>query len=331
MKPPEGNRQEPGWGTSRNPGVPPEKSPPPSSRRSLTRFAQLSIAAALVTMALKSFASWTTGSVGLFSDALESLVNLAAALLTLMMLSVAARPPDEEHLYGHDKAEYFASAAEGILILFAALSIVAASIHRFVHPRVLESVNAGLLASGAAAVINALVARTLLRAGLEARSIALESDARHLLSDVWTSVGVMVAVAAVAATGWRILDPLIAILVAALIIWSGVDLMRRSVHGLMDRALPKVDRDEIHRILGEYESRGIEFHALRTRQAGVRRFLSVHVLVPGESTVTEGHDLLEHLEDDLRAAIPDLVVFTHLEPLGEESSMRDLHLDRTSN
>lgn len=298
------------------------------SRAALTRFAWLSIAAAIATIGLKGYAAWTTGSVGLFSDALESIVNLVAAILTLAMLVVAARPPDDDHVYGHGKAEYFASGAEGALILIAAGSIGFAAAERLIHPRPLERLDVGLVASGLASLVNFLVARVLLRKGRSARSIALEADAHHLLSDVWTSAGVIVGVSAAALTGWGALDPLVALVVAGLIVRSGLALVTRSVAGLMDTALPAADRAKIAAVLARHEARGVQFHALRSRQSGARRFVSVHVLVPGETSVQLGHDLVETIEDEMRAALSDLTVFTHLEPLGDARAMRDVDIDR---
>jgi cation diffusion facilitator family transporter len=299
-----------------------------SAERSLLRYAWLSIAAALVTIALKGLAWWMTGSVGLLSDALESFVNLAAALFTLYALALAARPPDEEHAYGYSKAEYFASGFEGTLILVAAALIAVAAIDRLVHPRPLEHVGVGLAVNAVAAAVNFGVARVLLAAARAHRSIALEADARHLLTDVWTSAGVIAGVAAVAATGWLWLDPILALAVAANIVWSGFRLVRRSALGLMDRALPEADRRAIDTVLEDYRARGLEFHALRTREAAGRSFVSVHVLVPGEWTVQRGHDAVEEIEDRIRAAVPRTTVFTHLEPREDPASYRDVRLDR---
>jgi cation diffusion facilitator family transporter len=299
-----------------------------SAERSLLRYAWLSIAAALVTIALKGLAWWLTGSVGLLSDALESSVNLAAALFTLYALALAARPPDEEHAYGYSKAEYFASGFEGTLILVAAALIAVAATDRLVHPRPLEHVGLGLAVNAAAAAVNFAVARVLLAAARVHRSIALEADARHLLTDVWTSAGVIAGVAAVAATGWLWLDPVLALAVAANIVWSGFRLVRRSALGLMDRALPEADRRAIDAVLEDYRAQGLEFHALRTREAAGRSFVSVHVLVPGEWTVQRGHDAVEAIEDRIRAAVPRTTVFTHLEPREDPASYRDVRLDR---
>jgi cation diffusion facilitator family transporter len=298
------------------------------SERSLLRFAWLSIAAAVVTIALKGIAWWLTGSVGLLSDALESFVNLAAAMFTLYVLAIAARPPDEEHAYGYSKAEYFGSGFEGTLILVAAGLIAAAAIERLLHPQPLASVGAGLAVNAAAGVVNFAVARVLLAAGRKHRSIALEADARHLLTDVWTSAGVIAGVAAVAATGWLWLDPLLALAVAANILWWGVRLMRRSALGLLDRALPEADRRAIDAALEPYRAQGIEFHALRTRAAAGRSFVSMHVLVPGAWSVQRGHDAVEEIEEKVRAAVPGATVFTHLEPREDPASYRDVRLDR---
>ena len=292
----------------------------------LTRYAWLSVAAALVTIGLKLAAYFLTDSVGLLSDALESLVNLVAALLALIMLTIAARPPDALHAYGHGKAEYFSSAIEGVLILIAAVSIIWTAVPRLISPKPLEQVGLGLTVSTLASAINFGVAQVLKRAGRKHRSITLEADAHHLMADVWTSVGVLVGVAAVALTGWERLDPIIALIVAANISWTGIQLIRRSASGLMDTAIP--EEDEVKKILQKYEEQGIQFHALRSRQAGAHKFLSVHVLVPDEWTVARGHQLMEQIERELEAAIPGLYVLTHLEPLGNSVAQHDAALER---
>ncbi|HMQ34633.1 MAG TPA: cation diffusion facilitator family transporter [Chloroflexaceae bacterium] len=300
-----------------------------ASRKSLTRFAWLSIGAAAATIGLKAAAYLITGSVGLLSDALESLVNLVAAVVALVVLTIAARPPDEDHAYGHDKAEYFSSGAEGALILIAAASIIYAAVGRLLDPQPIEQAGLGLAISVAASAINLVVARVLLQAGRHYHSITLEADAHHLMTDVWTSVGVVVGVAAVALTGWQRLDPIIAMIVAANIIWSGARILRRSALGLLDTALPGEDRAKVVAILAGYAEReGVQYHALRTRQAGARRFCSVHILVPGAWTVARGHMLLERIETDVRRALPNATVFTHLEPLEDPASFEDQSLDR---
>jgi cation diffusion facilitator family transporter len=295
----------------------------------LTRFAWLSIGAAALTIALKATAYLLTGSVGLLSDALESLVNLVAALMALAMLAIAARPPDEMHAYGHSKAEYFSSGVEGALILLAAVSIVWTALPRLIAPQPLERVGPALVVSVLASAVNFGVAFILLHAGQSYQSIVLEADARHLMTDVWTSVGVLVGIGTVALTGWERLDPIIALLVAGNIIWTGVQLLRRSALGLMDTALPITERDAITDVLNQYRHQGIEYHALRTRHAGSRKFISVHVLVPGEWTVQRGHQLLEEVELAIQAAVPRVHVFTHLEPLNDPTAWQDIELDRT--
>ncbi|MGH7341497.1 MAG: cation diffusion facilitator family transporter [Candidatus Rokuibacteriota bacterium] len=297
-------------------------------RRHLTRFAWLSVAAAVLTIALKLLAYLLTASVGLLSDALESLVNLAGALLALAMLIVAARPPDEDHAYGHGKAEYFSSVLEGTLILAAAVSIGVAAVGRLLEPRPLEQIGLGLGVSIVASLFNLGVAVVLLRAGRRHQSITLEANARHLLTDVWTSAGVVVGVGAVAVTGWQRLDPIVALLVAGNIVRTGIGLMRRSVSGLMDAALPEVEVRVLRDVLARHAESGARFHALRTRRAGPRRFVSVHILVPGDWTVARGHQLLERIEADLRAALASVSVLTHLEPLDDPSSWADIGLDR---
>ena len=294
----------------------------------LTKFAWLSIAAAVATIALKAAAYLITGSVGLLSDALESLVNLAAASMALAMLTVAARPPDEMYAFGYGKAEYFSSGVEGALILLAAAGIVWTALPRLASPQPLEQVGIGLAVSVLASVINFAVARRLLKAGKEYRSITLEADARHLLTDVWTSAGIIAGVFAVSLTGWTRVDPLIALVVAANILWTGAQLLRRSLLGLMDAALPAADQNAIKDVLSQYERRGIRHHALRTRRSGTRSFISLHVLVPGAWTVQRGHEVLEHIERDIRAALPGSSVFTHLEAVDDPASWEDIALDR---
>jgi cation diffusion facilitator family transporter len=298
------------------------------NRSRLTRFAWLSIAAAVLTIALKTVAYFITGSVGLLSDAVESVVNLIGGIMALAMLTVAARPADEDHAYGHGKAEYFSSGVEGSLILVAAISIAVAAVMRLVTPKPLQELGVGLAVSLAASVVNLVVALVILRAGRKHNSITLEANARHLLTDVWTSVGVLVGVGAVAVTGWQRLDPFVALLVAANIVWTGVGIVRRSIGGLMDKALGAEDVTSVREVLDGYVAGGVQFHALRTRQAGARKFVSVHVLVPGDWTVQRGHELLERMEGDIRRALPDAVVFTHLESLDDPASWEDQTLER---
>lgn len=299
-----------------------------SPHSTLTRFAWLSIAAAIVTMALKTAAYLLTGSVGLLSDAMESLVNLVGALMALAMLIIAARPPDEDHAYGHNKAEYFSSGVEGTLILIAAISIAVAAVQRLLLPKPLEQIGLGLLVSIAASLVNLFVALILLRAAKKYNSITLKANAHHLLTDVWTSLGVLIGVGLVAFTGWQRLDPIVAIIVAGNIVWSGVRIVRESVFGLMDASLPTEDLNTVQSVLDRHCRADIQCHALRTRQAGSRRFVSFHVLVPGNWTVDQGHNLLEQMETDLRNALPNVTVFTHLESIHDPVSWDDIPLDR---
>jgi cation diffusion facilitator family transporter len=278
---------------------------------------------------MKTSAYLLTGSVGLLSDALESVVNLVGALMALAMLTIAARPADEEHEFGHTKAEYFSSGVEGTLILLAAASIIASAVPRLINPRPLEQVGLGLVVSVAASLVNLYVARVLLRAGKQHQSITLEADARHLMTDVWTSAGVLAGVGLVALTGWVRLDPIVACLVAVNIIWSGFGIVRKSVSGLMDTAIPMQDQSQLQKALQPYAREGVQFHALRTRASAARKFVSLHVLVPGQWTVLRGHRLLERIEADIRHALPGVTVFTHLESLTDPASLDDTSLDRS--
>jgi len=243
------------------------------NRQGLIRFAWLAIAAALVTITLKATAYLLSGSVGLLSDALESLVNLIAAMIALVTLTVAARPPDEEHAYGHGKAEYFSSEVEGMLILLAAVSIGVAAIQRLFNPRPLDQVGLGLGISSIASLVNLGVALILRRVGRAHESITLEAHAQHLFTDVWTGVAVIAGVAATAFTGLTQLDALIALMVAVNVLWSGARLVRRSVRGLMDTALADDEQALLQTVLDRYRQDSVQFHALRTRQAGARRFV----------------------------------------------------------
>ena len=285
--------------------------------------------AALATIGLKALAWWLTGSVGLLSDALESLVNLAAALLALSMLRLAAAPPDADHPHGFSKAEYFAAGIEGALIVLAAAGIFAAAIPRLIEPRPLEAPVLGLALSVAASAINLGVGLLLIRVGRQEHSIALEADGHHLMTDVWTSAGVVAGVALVVATGWLRLDPLVAMMVAVHIIWTGLRLMRRSWKGLLDPAISAEETAEVTKLFTEYSKRyGVSFHALRTRQAGARRFISFHFLVPDAWSVARAHQLSEEIESRIRSMVPNAAVFTHIEPISDPSSYEDQELDR---
>jgi len=295
---------------------------------SLKRYAWMSIAAALATILLKGWAWWLTGSVGLLSDALESFVNLAGAMMALAMLSLAALPADDNHAHGHGKAEYFSSAFEGFLILIAAASIGYAAIDRLLNPRAIEAVGIGLAVSVVASVINLATSRILMDVGRKYKSITLEADAHHLMTDVWTSAGVIAGVGLAWLTGWLWLDPVIALLVALNIVWTGWQLLNRSAAGLMDVSIPVEEIQAIESVLDRYRRQGLEFHALRTRQAGSRAFISLHVLVPGTWTVQQGHDWSERIEADIRQAIFNSHITTHLEPIEDPVSLADQGLDR---
>lgn len=294
---------------------------------SLVRYAYLSVATALVTMAIKGVAFLVTNSVGLLSDALESTVNLTAALVAVRVLKEVGKPPDKEHAYGHSKAEYFSSLFEGLLIGVAAVSIAITAIQRLLNPEEIQEISLGLTLALLASVLNLYVARLLIRRGQEHNSIALEADGQHLMTDVWTSLGVLTGIGAVSITGWHVLDPVIAIIVASKIGWTGVRLTQRSIQGLMDSSLPDSQLQKINEILDQYRSKDVRFHALRTRQSGAHSFISVHVITPGRWSVREGHDLLESIEKDIQKAVPLASVFTHLEPLEDPRSWEDPTLE----
>jgi cation diffusion facilitator family transporter len=291
--------------------------------RSPTFYAWLSVFTSIVTIALKFGAYALTGSVGLLSDAIEAIVNIVAALVALIILTYSAAAPDREHNFGHEKAQYFSSGIEGTLIFVAAGGIIWAAIPRLIAPQELEQIGAGLALSVAAAGANALCASIMLKAARVHRSITLEADARHLLTDVWTTAGVFVGVLLVQFTGWLRLDPIIAIVVALQILWTGWTLIGRSFQGLMDRAIPDEDQEKIIAVLSTLHDRGCDYHALRTRVAGAKSFVDVHVLVPGRLSVQEGHDLVENLENEIQAKLPHVEVLTHLEPLEDPKSWDD--------
>lgn len=303
------------------------KMQPSKPNNNLTRFAWLSIAAAVLTILLKLGAYFLTNSVGLLSDALESVVNLAAAIVALFALSIASRPADEEFAYGYSKVEFFSSGFEGGMILLAAGSIAVTAIPRLISPQPLEQVGLGLGVSVAASLVNLGVSRVLAQAGSRYRSITLEADSRHLMTDVVTTVGVLVGVLLVSLTGWQRLDPLIALLVAANILYTGFGLLRRAALGLMDRSLPLAEIKEIQQVLEPHKAKGVQFHALRTRSAAARGFVSMHILVPGSWSVQSSHQLAEDIEDEVRKKIPQVSVFTHIEPLEDPASWRDSSLE----
>jgi len=293
------------------------------------RYAWLSIAAAVVTIGLKLGAYYLTGSVGLFSDAAESVVNLVAAVAALWALTFAVRPPDEEHAFGHNKAEYFSSGLESALIIIAAAWIGVTAWGRLMDPQPLQNVGLGLSVTLVATALNGGVALVLLRAGRRLRSITLRADAQHLLTDVWTSAGVVLGIVLVQLTGWLVLDPLIGLLVAANIVWTGFRLLNDTAHGLLDTAIPPEELEKIATVLSRHEGEAVQFHAVRTRVAGQRHFVSMHVLVPGRWTVKRGHDLSERIEGELAEALQgNTTFFIHIEPSEDPASFEDQSLDR---
>lgn len=298
-----------------------------SHAHSLTRWAWLSIAAAVVTIGMKTVAYLLTGSVGLLSDALESVVNLVAAVLALIAIAAATKPPDEQHHFGHGKAEYLSAGAEGVMILVAAGLIVYAAVERLVNPRPLEDLGIGLAITLGATVVNGVVGVALLRQGRRHRSMALVADGKHLMTDVYTSVGVIIGIALVAVTGWLPLDSLVALAVGANILWTGFVLVRNAGRGLLDHALPREDTARVLGVLrdfvGRYPAGDLEFHGLQTRESGRDRFVSVHVLVPGSWSVTRAHDLVEEVEAAIREELPHAQVHTHLEPREDPRSHED--------
>jgi cation diffusion facilitator family transporter len=297
--------------------------------QSLKKFLYLSIAAAVATISLKLFAWHLTGSVGLFSDALESCVNLVAAIIALIMITIAEKPADEVHAYGHNKAEYFSSAIEGGMIMLAAFSIIWSAVPRVIHPQPLENVGIGLLIAVGASGINLAVALVLLKNGKKNNSITLEADGKHLMTDVYTSVGVLAGIGLVKLSGWLVLDGIVAIGVALNILWAGYQLIRRSAMGLLDSGIPEDELSRIFKALEPFKAQNIEFHSLMTRQAGQRKFISLHILVPGKWTTQKGHDTVEKVEKDIRNLFDGPVtVFTHLEPKEDPVSMNDIGLDR---
>lgn len=299
----------------------------PTTRADLTRYALLSIVASIVVIALKVVAWRASGSVGLLSDAAESTVNVVAAVGAFVALKVASRPADADHNFGHTKAEYFSAVFEGVMIVVASAFIIVAAVDRLLNPSGLESVGLGLAISVAATVINAGVGLVLIRAGRAHRSLTLEADGKHLMTDVWTTAGVVVGVLLVALTGWLALDPLIAIAVAVNILVVGGRLVWQSGAGLMDTALPDEDRAALDAVLDRWRADDVDFHDVRTREAGHERFLQLHMLVPGEWSVQRGHDLVERVERDLVGALEHLHVTIHLEPIGDPRAYESWRLD----
>lgn len=283
----------------------------------------LSIAAALATLALKSLAYVLTGSVGLLSDALESLINLVAAGFAYLSVRYAARPVDASHTYGHEKIEFFSSGLEGGLILAAAGGIAWYAVDRLRGPHELQTLGVGMALSLLASLLNLAVGVILIRAGRKHHSIVLEADGKHLLTDVWSSFAVVGGLGLVLLTGRTWLDPVLALAVAGLLLWTGIDLMRRSFDGLMDRALPDEELGQLRAVISANLGPKMDFHALRTRRAGARRFADFHLLVPGDQPVREAHGQGERVEAAIRAALPGIEVTIHIEPIDERRSYED--------
>ena len=302
------------------------------SRRTLTKYAWLSIAAAVITIVLKMVAWRITGSVGLFSDAAESIVNLVAAVVALTVLIISARPADKGHQYGHTKAEYFSAVTEGAMIFVAAGVIIVSAALRFFHPKPLESICIGLIISVVATLVNGGTAFILLRGAKKYRSITLKADGKHLMTDVYTTVGVLVAVGIVALTHWYWMDPLIAIAVGINILWTGWKVMKESLDGLMDAAMSDANQEAMFKVLDTYRSQDVDFHAIRSRESGSSNFIEFHILVPGDWTVQKSHDLADAIEEKLMEVIPDLHVQSHVEPREDPMSYDDLGpLDEPGN
>ena len=293
----------------------------------LKKFAWLSVATAIVTIALKVIAWWVTGSVGLLSDAAESVVNLVAAVIALGAVTVSERPADDDHQYGHSKAEDFSAGVEGAMIFVAAAFILVVSVERLINPVPLESLGVGLLISLVAAAINGAVGVALVRAGDRHRSPTLKADGKHLITDVVTSVGVAVGLGLAWITGWNVLDPIVAIGVGLNILFVGYRLVHESGMGLMDATLPEGDNRLIEEVLERHREPGrVDFHELRTRESGKWRFVEFHALVPGEWSVDRGHDLVEKVEQEIHAALPHSHITSHLEPIEDERAYNDVHL-----
>jgi len=294
---------------------------------SLTRFAWISIAAAVITIALKLNAYWLTNSVGLLSDALESFVNLLTAIVALVALQISVRPPDDDFTFGYSKVEFFSSGFEGAMILIAAGSIAFAAVERLLHPQPIEKIGLGLLISGSASLVNLVVSLMLARVGKRYDSITLQADARHLMADVITTGGVIVGVGLVSVTRVVVLDPIVAILVAINILFTGVRLLQQSYRGLMDMSLPEPELEKIQGILKTYEAQGIKFHAIRSRSAAARKFLSMHILVPGAWSVHQGHKIAEEIENHIRQEFSQIAIVTHVEPIEDPTSFEDSRLE----
>lgn len=292
-------------------------------KKSIASIMWISIVASIITMALKWVAFSVTGSVGFMSDALESGINLLAAVVAFYSLTVAARPADREHPFGHEKAEYFSSLAEGVLIILAAFGIAYAAINRIFFPQPLESLGFGMLLSVGATVVNLVTARVLLYYSKKHNSITIEADAHHLMSDVWTTVGILVGIFLVKLTGWQLLDPLMAILVSISIVFTGIKLVIRSLDGLMDKRVSEKDMILIRQVLDSYKSKELDYHALYTRRASAKQFITFHLLFPGDYSVHRAHEITKLIETDIKMKLPLADIFIHIEPLNDPDAFDD--------
>jgi len=284
-----------------------------------------SIIASILTISLKSWAYYVTDSVGFLSDAMESVINLIAGVVALLLLTIAYRPPDKDHPFGHDKAEYFSSLIEGTLIVLAAIGIGYTAVDRFFHPKPLESLNFGMALSVFATIINLVTARILLHYGRKHKSITLEADAHHLMTDVWTTVGIILGILLVKFTGWYIIDPIMAIAVALSIIYTGSKLIIRSTQGLMDSSLSEKEIEEIKKVLDRFKEQGVDYHALYTRRASAKNFITFHLLLPGDWTIFKGHEITKLIEIEIDERFPNSDIFIHLEPLNDPEAFDDFH------
>ena len=300
-------------------------------QKSIAHIVWLSIIASVLTISIKSAAYFVTGSVGFMSDAMESFINLIAGIIAFISLTIAARPADTKHPFGHNKAEYFSSIIEGTLIVLAAIGIIYTGINRIYHPQPLDELNLGMALSVLATIINLVTSRILLHYGKKHNSITLEADAHHLMTDVWTTVGIIIGIFLVKITHWQILDPIMAIAVGISIIYTGSRLVIRSTDGLMDSKISEKDLIQIRQILNRHQADGIEYHALYTRQAASKRFISFHLLFPGDYTVYQAHEVTKLIETDIAIEFPHTDVFIHIEPLNDQDSFDDILLTDSSD
>lgn len=292
-------------------------------KKSLANIVWFSITASILTIVIKYYAYKITDSVGFLSDAMESFINLGAAIVAYIMLTIASRPPDKEHPFGHDKAEYFSSLIEGILIIIASIGILYTAINRIYHPKALEELNLGILLSILATIINFITARILLFYGKKHNSITLEADSHHLMTDVWTTIGIIAGILLVKLTDWNILDPIMAIVVAGSILYTGAKLIVRSVDGLMDKELAEKDLLKVKQILDKFYVRDIHYHALYTRQASSKKFISFHLLFPGDFTLFKAHEITKEIEGEIIKFFPYSDIFIHMEPINDPDAFDD--------